>query len=539
MDNKQLNADLIKKAIEVLKPYKTHKITHHLPSKSRNSTLTLDEAKAISNAMAAAAAHGALDNTQVHLNGAVLRGLQNRSVDNERNSGFTRFMNSFSDPFEGQADKSQSMPDAFLPYHDAVWLPSGNPGVLMHELGHAADMNEFPNTPFRRFTSGVYTRFAPTLWHEHAAWRKGKNRFIDGSAKTKIDPKLFVRTLEDAARTKPMGLGSYWGAGLGTALGGGLGVLGGAALSNGRDPNLALRLGALGLALGGGLGGLTGLTLGKWYGNRDSLGSDKAKERYLNLYAKAYAKEHDMSLEEALSALKNYGKAKSTARRELAGSSNLKAAAFGARMGKLAAAAPAQTGTAPAAAAGSFMGNMANRAIQSPTGQRVLGGVAAGYNRFMPQAGKNFISNRMPTYATESEMSLLKGVNNVQPAPYQSLGTQHGSMINAHSMVENDKLVKDQIDSHTPVRVTGSPLQQIGFGLSTGQMPAQTFQQGRLAGLNQRVENDKLTQNNLSPLNEQMFPELKSGVGAVNPAAATSAPAARPVIESKTPKKLF
>ena len=496
----------LKEAIEVIRPYSKNKITHHLPSKSRNSTLTLDEAKAISEAMAASARHGALDNTQVHLNGALLRGLQNRVVDNERNAGITRWLGSVSDPFMGQADKTQNMPDAFLPLHDTVWLPSGNPGVLMHELGHAADMNEFPNTPFRRFTSGVYTRYAPTLWKEHAAWRKGKNRLIEGAPKTKMDPKLFVRTIEDAARTKPMGLGSYWGAGLGTLLGGGLGLVGGAALGrNKRDDEQLqniIRMGLLGVALGGGLGGLTGLTLGKWYGNRNSLGTDKAREGYLNLYAKAYAKEHGMTPEEALLVLKEHGKAKSPALR--------KAASFGERMGKLAAnttltpAAP----TSPGAQAGSLMGNIANKAIQSPTGQRVLGGVAAGYNKFMPQAGKDFISNRMPIYAASGEMGLLKGVKNVQPAPYQSLEAQHGTVVNAHTVLNNDKF-KDQIDTHTPVRVTGSPLQQIGFGLSTGQMPSQTFQQGGLAGLNQRVENDRLTQNSLGALNKQMFPGLK------------------------------
>ena len=292
-----------KAAIEVIQPFVKHKITHIIPDKSRNSVLSLDEAKTLAEAMDASARYGALNDTQVHLNGAKITGFQNRAVENARNTGWTKMMAGMSDPFANMPDKSKNVPDAFFPNHDAVWLPSGNPGIMMHELGHAADMNEFPNTPFRRFVAGTYQNFSPTLWKEHAAWIKGKNRLIEGAAKTKVDPNLVVRTLEDAARVKPVGLGSYWGGGLGAIMGGGLGF---AAALKGAPPQAS----ALGLVLGASAGALTGLQLGKMYGNSDRLGSEKAKQGYLDLYANQYAKEHGITLDKAKIELNNFIKAK-------------------------------------------------------------------------------------------------------------------------------------------------------------------------------------------------------------------------------------
>mgnify|MGYP006919630190 FL=1 len=292
-----------KAAIEVIQPFVKNKITHIIPEKSRNSVLSLDEAKTLAEAMDASARYGALNDTQVHLNGAKITGFQNRAVENKRNTGWAKMMAGMSDPFANMPDKSKNVPDAFFPNHDAVWLPSGNPGIMMHELGHAADMNEFPNTPFRRFVAGTYQNFSPTLWKEHAAWIKGKNRLIEGAAKTKVDPNLVVRTLEDAARVKPVGLGSYWGGGLGAIMGGGLGF---AAALKGAPPQAS----ALGLVLGASAGALTGLQLGKMYGNSDRLGSEKSKQGYLDLYANQYAKEHGITLDKAKIELNNFIKAK-------------------------------------------------------------------------------------------------------------------------------------------------------------------------------------------------------------------------------------
>ena len=315
-----------KAAIEVIQPFVKHKITHIIPDKSRSSVLSLDEAKTLAEAMDASARYGALNDTQVHLNGAKITGFQNRAVENKRNTGWTKMMAGMSDPFMGMPDKSKNVPDAFFPNHDAVWLPSGNPGIMMHELGHAADMNEFPNTPFRRFVAGTYQNFSPTLWKEHAAWIKGKNRLIEGAAKTKVDPNLVVRTLEDAARVKPVGLGSYWGGGLGALAGGGLGL---AAFLNRVAPPQAAGLGVL---LGGAAGAFTGLQLGKMYGNSDRLGSEKAKQVYLDLYANQYAKEHGITLDKAKIELNNFIKAKKKPSKK---GPIAKAAAFGDSRDKL------------------------------------------------------------------------------------------------------------------------------------------------------------------------------------------------------------
>ena len=310
-----------KAAIEVIQPFVKNKITHIIPDKSRNSVLSLDEAKTLAEAMDASARYGALNDTQVHLNGAKITGFQNRAVENKRNTGWAKMMAGMADPFANMPDKSKNVPDAFFPNHDAVWLPSGNPGIMMHELGHAADMNEFPNTPFRRFVAGTYQNFSPTLWKEHAAWIKGKNRLIEGAAKTKVDPNLVVRTLEDAARVKPVGLGSYWGGGLGAIMGGGLGF---AAALKGAPPQAS----ALGLVLGASAGALTGLQLGKMYGNSDRLGSEKAKQGYLDLYANQYAKEHGITLDKAKIELNNFIKAKKKP------STIRKAASFGGMFGR-------------------------------------------------------------------------------------------------------------------------------------------------------------------------------------------------------------
>lgn len=97
-----------------------------------------------------------------------------------------------------------------------------------------------------------------------------------------------------------MGLGSYWGSGIGALLGGGLGALGTYALLNsgydGRGVSLPL---VLGLAGGGALGGITGTTLGNMAAESPDHDSPAAQQRYLNDYAQAYAKKHDVSLEDA------------------------------------------------------------------------------------------------------------------------------------------------------------------------------------------------------------------------------------------------
>jgi hypothetical protein len=104
-------------------------------------------------------------------------------------------------------------------------------------------------------------------------------------------------------------------------MGGGLGF---AAALKGAPPQAS----ALGLVLGASAGAFTGLQLGKMYGNSDRLGSEKAKQGYLDLYANQYAKEHGITLDKAKIELNNFIKAKKKP------STIRKAASFGAMMGK-------------------------------------------------------------------------------------------------------------------------------------------------------------------------------------------------------------
>lgn len=295
-------------AVSVLQTHPDHKIQPVFPKQLQDSTITRREAEQIARAMAAAAPHGALDNTRVDLYGTQVKDLQQRMVDNPRSSPLQRHLAKFNE-IAGLPDKTQMLPDAYHPEADAVWLPSGNPGVMMHELGHGIDFNAYPNTTPRMIGAGLYARLAPTLWKEHAAWNKGQKYFLEGAAQEKLPPELVVKTLRDAARGKRMGLGSYWGAGLGGLLGGGLGALGTYyMLENGvRGRGVGAPL-VLGLAGGSALGAISGATLGNMAAESPYHDSPEAAQKYLNNYAQTYAAKHDVSLEEAHDAIQQFAK---------------------------------------------------------------------------------------------------------------------------------------------------------------------------------------------------------------------------------------
>jgi hypothetical protein len=295
-------------AISVLQTHDEHKLQPVFPKQLQESTITPREAEQIARAMAAVAPHGALDNTRVDLYGTQVKDLQQRMVDNPRSAPLQRHLAKFNE-ITGLPDKTQMLPDAYHPEADAVWLPSGNPGVMMHELGHGIDFNAYPNTTPRMIGAGLYARLAPTLWKEHAAWNKGQKYFLEGAAQEKLPPDLVVKTLRDATRGKRMGLGSYWGAGLGGLLGGGLGALGTYhMLQNGvRGRAVGLPL-ALGLAGGSALGAMSGATLGNMAAESPHHDSPEAQQQYLDNYAKTYAKKHDVSLEEAHAAIQQFAK---------------------------------------------------------------------------------------------------------------------------------------------------------------------------------------------------------------------------------------
>lgn len=290
-------------AVDVIQTHKKHKVQPIFPSQLRDSTITKQEAQQIARAMASAAPHGALDNTRVELYGTQLNDLQQRMVDNPRSAPFQRHMSKF-DSIMGLPDKTQMFPDAYHPHADNVWLPSGNPAVMMHELGHSIDFNGYPNTTPRMLAAGAYARFAPTLWKEHAAWNKGQKYFLEGAAEHKLPTDLVVKTLRDTARARRMGLGSYWGGGIGALLGGGLGALGTYHMINSgyRGRGVALPT-LLGLSGGTALGAITGTTLGNMAAESPDHDSPEAQQRYLNDYAQAYAKKHDVSLDDAHAAI--------------------------------------------------------------------------------------------------------------------------------------------------------------------------------------------------------------------------------------------
>jgi hypothetical protein len=282
----------------------------YFPEQARNSFLTREDADRILQAMSAGSAHDALKHTNVHLHGNIFKDFDQRVKDNPKLWNIGK-INVENDPLI-QAHKelpNSTMPDSYHTWSGDVYLPSGNPGVLMHELGHAVDMQEFPNETsyLRGLIGNTYRKTAPTLWKEHAAWRKGKDRLLTGAAKTDTDPKLVLRTMQDAAQVKPVGLGSYWGGALGLLGGGALGVGGTFLLADylrrnhnaQMSPRLMAMMAFLGPTLGaaGGIG--LGLRVGKAIGGREGTYNDKAQDKYLTQYAKVYAKIKGISVDEA------------------------------------------------------------------------------------------------------------------------------------------------------------------------------------------------------------------------------------------------
>ena len=290
-----------KQAIAVHTPFAKHKPNYGLHQDLGESAMTPAEAKAIANAMAAAAPHNALGQTDVDLNGAIPKELQKRTMVNQRNTALGRYMARF-DSDHDMPDKTQQLPDAYHPASDTVWLPSGNPGVLTHELGHAIDFNAYPNTTPRMLMAGLYTRLAPTLWKEHAAWDKGRQYLLEGAAKHKLDPKLITRTLRDIERGRRGGLGSYWGSGLGGLLGLGAGAYGMHALAQ-NTGRLMPTLPLTGMGLGGIAGAMLGASAGNAMAGDSTLGDNTAMRKYLEEYAGQYAQAHGMKPEQAIKVL--------------------------------------------------------------------------------------------------------------------------------------------------------------------------------------------------------------------------------------------
>ena len=292
--------DLLKRADSVIVAKNDRrKLDRIFPKHTRSSVLTKEQAQSIYEAMAAASKYDALKHTNVHINGSELSDFLQRVEANPKiwNIGKAGI---YDHPEARMLHGAPvgTMPDSFHPWSGDVYVPSANPGVLMHELGHAIDMQEFPHESYTRgFMGNAYRKLSPTLGKEHAAWNKGKNRFLEGAAKTDLDPALVTRTLSDAAQTKPVGLGSYWGVATGGALGLGAGVIANSFLP--REFKIRGGLPFITAGIGAAIGGPVGMQIGKYIGSKENKRDSKAFERYKDEYAKAYSKEKGISLDEA------------------------------------------------------------------------------------------------------------------------------------------------------------------------------------------------------------------------------------------------
>ena len=162
--------------------------------------------------------------------------------------------------------------------------------------------------------------------------------------------------------------------------------------------------------------------------------------------------------------------------------------------------------------AGQFAGQMANKGLQSPIGQGVLGAGANLYNK-MPQGGRDWISNQaIKNFSRPDDAQGFPQRHGFNRDP--SLGTG----INATTTVEMgtkpdgnayDKL-DDRISSMTPGHA-GSPLGQVLGGImsSNSRMPTSTFPQGTPVANQFDVHNANITADKLVP--RSMFDQQYGG----------------------------
>jgi hypothetical protein len=329
-----------KAAITFNEVYKTNKPSHLMPQHLRENTLSRADAEQLIAGLAAVAPHNALDFTRYDHNGLKIRGYGSRVAENPRITRFGKWNHHFAaDEFEGaMPDKSQGVGDLYLPFADVVSVPSGMPGTAVHELGHAIDFNAFPkDKAYRRGLAAMYRNFAPTLWTEHAAWRKGNKALLDAFAKNHIPTELALRALINAKGAKKLGLGSYWGGAIGGVAGLGAGVAGMIALNelarkSNRDiyvPGRAVAALVGGITMLGAMGGIgVGTLLAR---------NPYKREKAIRILANRYAQEHGISLEAATqhveSQLNNVIKATAKTPLKKAANFNLQHALVGAGLG--------------------------------------------------------------------------------------------------------------------------------------------------------------------------------------------------------------
>lgn len=278
-----------KRAAEVVFPYK--KPTPHpvFSNFINDSTLTPSQAKDIVRVMESVYPR-ALKNTRVEMHGAAPKDWSARTWDNKglTNKDLRNWGHDRDTQFE---DKSTDFEDMYLHSPNVVVGRSGNPGILVHELGHAVDFNDFPEDSFvRRRLARYYRDWMPNVVHEHAAWKKGVRGFTEGAAKNKLDPELVLRTLRDVKGTKPIGLGSYWGAGIGSLAGFAGGVAGLFGLNAAGSRRIPIYLPLMTAGLGGLIGNKAGLGIGRAMTDENRLLSEAMREKLINTYAQTYSK---------------------------------------------------------------------------------------------------------------------------------------------------------------------------------------------------------------------------------------------------------
>lgn len=363
--------------------YDKPKTNYLMPKHLRENQLSPEQASSLLSGMRAVAPHGALDKTRMDWNGLQIGGYGSRVNDNDRITNIGRWLHHFDgDEFEGShPDKTQGFGDAFLPFANLVTVPSGMPGPAMHELGHAIDFNGFPaNSKLRHLGAALYRNYAPVLWKEHAAWKKGRKHLLEAHSTGKLDSDTTLKTLESAKGSKRVGLGSYWGAGLGTLGGAAAGVGSLLALHEaGIDLDRgAGRLAALPIILGASLGTIGGTSIGhqmaKTPPNREKLIHMMAKhmERKTGMTYDAARKQIEKQL-----TLTNARQSQAPAQRKAAAAEfGAKAAASAEHIGRFALDGAMTGGLAGGALGG--IGGLAHGAYSAGKGKRLAGALKGG-----------------------------------------------------------------------------------------------------------------------------------------------------------------
>ena len=170
-------------------------------------------------------------------------------------------------------------PSAYMPITNSVLINDASPGVAIHELGHAIDMQRkglFGNTG-----RDIRNVLKPALVHEFNAWRKGRKAYQQGFAASgdAEDPeklRQYLSNMQSYNGRKYPAYGTYLGGALGGATGLAAGIAGViAADSNGYD--VPRRLALLPALIGGAAGVPLGALLGRyWASSREGANAAKA-----------------------------------------------------------------------------------------------------------------------------------------------------------------------------------------------------------------------------------------------------------------------